>query len=241
MDFNGLKRFIFGEGRDITVDTPRGYRTQWEQTYPSVTQRIGGGFNKLLESIKPDAPQPTTQPTVEPTIQPTVEPTVEPTPVGQIAGFKTWNPPANFSELVKSNSQKHGVNPALVAAHIQTESGFNPDAPDNVNYINGVADSRDRGLAQINDKWHPDVTDEMARNPEFAIEFIAKALADKYKEHGDWNLASASYNVGNRVGKNPSRDEMGLGPKGRAYLNKIVNNLDEKTLAELGLLPSYAE
>jgi soluble lytic murein transglycosylase-like protein len=170
-------------------------------------------------------------------------PTATPTPTmapGQIKGFKTWNPPQNYSQMVIDEATKRGIHPALLAAHIQSESGFRPDAY-NTGLLEDGRTVKARGIAQITDLFHPDVTDAQAYDPAFAIPYAANMLADSYKKRQNWEQTSASYYVGNRIGKGPGRDERGLGPEARKYLNKIVKNLDEQTIQELGLLSSYAE
>jgi len=64
----------------------------------------------------------------------------------------------------------------------------------------------DRGLMQINRPAHPQVTDEQAWNPAFAMDWAGRYLITAYnmflKEHPDytrsalWDMACASYNVG---------------------------------------------
>jgi len=49
--------------------------------------------------------------------------------------------------------------------------------------------SRDRGLFQINDKWHPEVSDEQAFDPIFSTRFFCKAFKEG---HLDWWSASKS-------------------------------------------------
>ena len=81
-------------------------------------------------------------------------------------------------ELIRKIASKEGVDPELAVRVAKCESNLNPLA------VNKNTDgSRDRGLFQINEKWHPDVSDEVAFNPITATEFFCKA----YKEgHLDW-------------------------------------------------------
>jgi hypothetical protein len=67
-------------------------------------------------------------------------------------------------------------------------------------------DTNDRGLMQINKPAHPAVLDEMAYDPEYAIDWAGRYVITAYqmflKEHPDysrpalWDMACASYNVG---------------------------------------------
>lgn len=72
-------------------------------------------------------------------------------------------------ELIVRYSALYGVSASTMRAVIKCESNFNPNA---------VGDGgHSRGLVQIHDQYWPEVTDEMAFDPEFAVEFLAKNLA----------------------------------------------------------------
>jgi hypothetical protein len=60
---------------------------------------------------------------------------------------------------------------ANALAIIRAESGRNPDA---VNTVGNEPPSRDRGLWQINDHWHPEVTDECAFDPACSTAYAYK-------------------------------------------------------------------
>jgi len=158
--------------------------------------------------------------------------------MGQIPGFKTWNPPPQLSGLTIRSAQEQGLNPAVLAALIQTESGFNSRAYNRSVSESGIP-SEDVGIAQFNSRAYPNITKEQAYDPNFAIPYAASIVAKNLKQRQDLAQAIASYNVGGRVGPGVGRDERGLGPKGRAYLNKIVKNIDPNVLEQLGLLPQY--
>lgn len=160
-----------------------------------------------------------------------------PTPTGgQIPGFITPNSrlTPDLAELITSAAQQHGVNPALLAANLQQESSLNPTSV-NADPERGF---RARGMAQIVDKFHPEVTDQQAFDPNFAVPWAAKYLSDKMRQN-TLEQAIASYFVGNRVGPGAGRDERGLGPQGREYLNNIIRNLDPQVIRELGLQTQY--
>lgn len=63
------------------------------------------------------------------------------------------------------------VDPVLAVKVAQCESALNPKA-----ILVNENGTRDRGIYQINDKWHPEVTDEQAFNPEFSAHFFCKAF-----------------------------------------------------------------
>lgn len=53
---------------------------------------------------------------------------------------------------------------------IKCESNFNPNAVGDSGYS--------RGLVQIHSRYWPEITDEMAFDPEFAITFLAEKLSE---------------------------------------------------------------
>lgn len=63
---------------------------------------------------------------------------------------------------------------------IQSESGFDPDIPD--------SPQGDRGLLQINRRWHPEVSDECAYDAECAMRWAAKRIANGYIH--EWTVAN---------------------------------------------------
>ena len=73
--------------------------------------------------------------------------------------------------LIRTLAIGAGVNPDLACAVAQCESNFIATAV----RINTTG-SRDRGLFQINDYWHKEVTDEQAFDPHFATVFFCDAV-----------------------------------------------------------------
>jgi len=147
--------------------------------------------------------------------------------------------PQNLQSLISSSARQYGLDPSILAAMLFQESGINPNTRENVNANQSGVVSRDRGIAQINDLAHPEISDEQARDVNFAIPFMAKELSGAYKQTKSWPQAIAAYNVGRgRVGYDDSRDEYGLGEKGRKYVTGIRSNLDPKYAEQIGL-PIY--
>lgn len=72
---------------------------------------------------------------------------------------------------------------------LKLESGFDPAAV-------GSVDQMDRGLAQINFKWHPDVVNAEAFDPEFSIPWAANYIVSAFREISNLEGAYVSYNVG---------------------------------------------
>lgn len=139
-------------------------------------------------------------------------------------------PPQQILDLIHAAAVKHKVDPSLIAAILFNESGFKPNAyNENVNE-SGIK-SRDRGIAQINDLAHPDITDEQANDPNFAIDFMARKIASDIGFMGNPTLGTAAYNVG-RGGATQRR------PKGKEYLQKVYQNLTPEYAKKLGFDPS---
>lgn len=73
--------------------------------------------------------------------------------------------------LIKRIAKEEGVDPELAVRVAKCESNLDPLA------VNTNADgSKDRGLFQINDKWHPNVSDEAAFNLITATQFFCRAF-----------------------------------------------------------------
>src|SRR4030042_4774145 len=119
----------------------------------------------------PNLPTPSPTSTPTPTPQPTSPPM--PQPMGQVAGvsqlgdrlpnFNLPDPQTSILDLILRASQETGVDANLLAGLLAQESMFNPQA------IFGQQGNRDRGIAQISERWHPEVPDQQALDPNFAI------------------------------------------------------------------------
>lgn len=78
-------------------------------------------------------------------------------------------------QAIKETARKYGIDESQAVRIAKCESGLNPKA------INKNApDSIDRGLYQINSKWHPEVTEEEAFDYQFSINFYCKAVKNGY-------------------------------------------------------------
>lgn len=103
-----------------------------------------------------------------------------------------------FKKRIRAAEVMYGVEPQLLCKNQSLESTNDPACLS--------PDRQDRGLQQINKKYHPDVTDEMAYDPAFAVGYGARYLSDAHamfkkefpgaSEEFLWDLALASYNVG---------------------------------------------
>lgn len=76
-------------------------------------------------------------------------------------------------QIIERIAKKNKSDVKLALAVAEAESNFNPLATNK-----NADDSIDRGLYQINSKWHPEVKEEQAFDPEFATEFFCKAIKD---------------------------------------------------------------
>jgi hypothetical protein len=66
----------------------------------------------------------------------------------------------------------------------------------------GYYDNRDRGLAQINSRYHPEITDDLAFDPTYALTFCGRAMWNRYSRYRSqgatvrlaWDCAVAGWN-----------------------------------------------
>lgn len=160
---------------------------------------------------------------------PVVETVSQPT-TSDFSGFTTAPVPQEYSQTILEASKRYGVRPQVLASLLFSESGFNPKAI-NANDPSSI----DRGIAQINTKAYPNISDEQAYDPNFAIDFAARTLSENQKHFGDINRAIAAYNVGQGGANVKGPTVSGLGPKGQAYLDKIAKGLSPELRRELGI------
>lgn len=181
---------------------------------------------------------------------PSVTPTAQPQKVGvkDIEGFVRKGSGVQYYDNIVKSSNDNGLHPALLAGLLFQESGIETGKTNSqpVYNQNGqpVIDPKtgkqlisiDRGIAQINNIAHPEVSDAQANDPNFAIPWAAKEIAYNIKHfNGDINRAIAAYNVG-RGGANIQGPEVyGGGPKGQTYLNNLAQNLSPELQKYLGL------
>lgn len=89
--------------------------------------------------------------------------------------------------MIRRIAREYEVDEDLAVRVAKCESGLRPDAR-NVNSPNSI----DRGLYQINSKWHPEVTDEQAYDPEFSICFFCEAVKNGHLSW--WNASKNCWN-----------------------------------------------
>lgn len=131
--------------------------------------------------------------------------------------------PAEFEQLIKTCSEKYGVNPNLVKAVIHAESGYNPNAVSSkgasglMQLMPGTAKS-----LKVADRFNP------KDNVEGGVKYL-RFLLDTFR--GDISLAVAAYNAGlNKVAKYG-----GIPPynETRTYVNRVLAYM--KTYQENGI------
>lgn len=112
--------------------------------------------------------------------------------------------------MADAAARRYGVPIRLYRRLIQQESGWNPDA---------YNPSGATGLVQIHLPSHPDISEEQARDPAFALGWGARYLATQKQRFGRWDLALAAYNAG------PGNVETGKWksfPETRNYVQSIM-------------------
>lgn len=201
---------------------------------------------KGIPVATPKVPQgvPLGQARVQPTITPTQAPQVlgATAPAGNYPEFKQFTTapiPANLQALIYDAARKTGIHPAILASVLFSEHGFIADQNKTYNRDeqgNIIPNNYDRGIAQINSIAHPDITDQQAFDPSFAIPWAANRLSAAQQHFNNYNRAIASYNVGmggaNIQGPTPS----GMGPRGQLYLNKVAAGLSPELRQQLGIV-----
>jgi soluble lytic murein transglycosylase-like protein len=160
-------------GRSLSV---KSHRVDGESIV--LTLRSGGEVTcdkSLIEKILPDeVPYP--------------EPAPEPAPQAQqSAGAAAALRPGPYSEIITSMSQAHGVDPMLVQALIQVESGFRPRARSPKGAM---------GLMQLMPATAREYKVRNAYDPKANIEAGIKHLKSLIDKFGDYGLALAAYNAG---------------------------------------------
>lgn len=93
----------------------------------------------------------------------------------------------SIEDQIRKIAKQECVDPDLAVRVAKCESNLNPSAVNE-----NAPDSIDRGLFQINTKWHPEVTQAQAYDIEFATRFFCKAFKEGHLSWWDatkkcWN------------------------------------------------------
>lgn len=120
--------------------------------------------------------------------------------------------PQRYVSTIAGAAQRHNVQPELLAAQLQAESGFNPNA---------VSPAGAQGIAQFMPATARAVGLRDPFNPEQAIDAQARLMAGLLRQFGTIPLALAAYNAGpgavQRYGGVPPYAET------RAYVARILS------------------
>ncbi len=99
-----------------------------------------------------------------------------------IAPKLPYKKPEDIESMIRSIAKENDVSEDLAVNVARCESALKPDAV-NIN----SSGSKDRGIFQWNDYYHPEITDKMAFNPKTATELFCKAVKEG---HLSWWNAS---------------------------------------------------
>lgn len=91
-----------------------------------------------------------------------------------------------ITEIIERVCREENVNPALALRVAKCESSLNPTVTGK-----NKDGSLDRGLFQINSKWHPEVAPEDAFDPEFSTHFFCRQF--KAGRLSDWNASKTCW------------------------------------------------
>ena len=83
-----------------------------------------------------------------------------------------------IESLIKEIAKQEGVDTELAVKVAKCESNLNPRA-----IKTNTSGSRDRGLYQINDKWHPDISDNDAFNPRSEERRVGKECRSRWSPY----------------------------------------------------------
>lgn len=94
---------------------------------------------------------------------------------------------AKYDQAVQDAAKKYNVDPNLIRAVIEKESNWNPEAI-------GKVDPRDKGIMQINERWHPDYfANNDWRNSSSNVDYGTSLLAQGLKTSGGDIAQAAAY------------------------------------------------
>jgi hypothetical protein len=115
--------------------------------------------------------------------------------------------PAKYQAAILAASAKYGMPPSLLAAQLNAESGFDPNA---------VSPDGAIGLAQ----FLPSTATSVGIDPHDPIDSIngmAKLMSHYFKTYGNWQSALYAYHDGPGHADSP-------GPAGKTYAEKVLTD-----------------
>ena len=131
--------------------------------------------------------------------------------------------PLRYSAIVRVHSSENHIEPALLAAVIESESKFNPNAHSHAGAVGlmQLTPSTAEGIAQATDGTRFRVSD--LTNPDINIRYGAwylRHLLDRYDQHE--RLALAAYNAGEDNVDRWQKEHVGIQfSETRHYVDKV--------------------
>jgi soluble lytic murein transglycosylase-like protein len=143
-----------------------------------------------------------------------------------LAGLGDWTGriPEALRGVLASSAAQHGLPPGLLEAVGYRESRYRPEIIDGrVRSSAGAV-----GVMQIIPRWHPELGEAGALDPQRAIPYAARYLRQLHGQFGSWRLALAAYNwgQGNLQSKDLADGIIGddWPSETRAYVDEIARN-----------------
>jgi hypothetical protein len=98
-------------------------------------------------------------------------------------------PEKSIEEIIKYVAKNEGIDPSLALRVAKCEnSRLDPKA------VNVNSDgSKDRGIFQINEKWHPNVSKEEAFDPAFSTKYFCKRVKEGFLS--DWDASRKCWDI----------------------------------------------
>ncbi len=130
--------------------------------------------------------------------------------------------PLRYAEIVRVHAVENKLDPALLAAVIETESKFNPDARSSAGAVGlmQLTPGTAKGIAEYTHGTRFHLSD--LTNPDINVRYGAWYLEHLVQKYGDERLALAAYNAGEtNVDRWQNAHEGIQFPVTRAYVDKI--------------------
>jgi soluble lytic murein transglycosylase-like protein len=138
-----------------------------------------------------------------------------------LLGEWTRRIPEALRAVFSSAGAQHGLPAGLLEAVAYRESRFRQDIIDGTTRSSAGA----VGIMQIIPRWHPEVGEAGALDPNRAIPYAAKYLQQLHRQFGTWPLALAAYNWGQgNLAKWQSGTISSWPTETRVYVEEITRN-----------------
>lgn len=102
---------------------------------------------------------------------PIYRPLVQHAEAAEVAPLQTFE---EMHDYAVARSEMEGVDPDIITSVIACESSWNPSARGDQGHS--------RGLVQIHEGYHPEISDEQADDPRFAINYLVEKIANNQGE-----------------------------------------------------------